>query len=105
MWFVFPQLQGLGNSWLARKFGISSRAEAEEYVRHPILGARLRQCTQLVNAVEGSSIEQIFGYPDCLKFRSCMTLFAETAPDNEPFVTALRKYFSGEPDRLTLQRL
>lgn len=105
MWFVFPQLRGLGHSLTAQKFGISSRAEAEAYTRHPILGGRLRLCTELVNAIEGSSIEQIFGYPDDLKFRSSVTLFAKTASDSEPYVSALEKYFGGEPDPLTLQRL
>jgi uncharacterized protein (DUF1810 family) len=105
MWFVFPQLKGLGQSWMANKFGISSRDEAEAYLQHPILGPRLRECTRLVNHVQGRSIEQIFGYPDNLKFRSCMTLFARVAADNEIFVNTLQKYFGGEPDRLTLARL
>jgi uncharacterized protein (DUF1810 family) len=105
MWFVFPQLKGLGHSWMASKFGISSRDEAEAYLQHPILGPRLRECTRLVNLIEGRSIERIFGYPDKLKFRSSMTLFARVAADNEIFVNALQKYFGGEPDRLTLERL
>ena len=78
MWFIFPQLKGLGHSETARKFAISSRQEAEAYLQHPILGPRLRRCTQLVTEVEGRSIEQIFGYPDDLKFHSSMTLFAST---------------------------
>ena len=81
MWFVFPQIQGLGQSPMARHFAIASRAEAEAYLRHPILGARLRECTRLVSAVEERSIEDIFGYPDDLKFRSSMTLFAQAAAD------------------------
>jgi uncharacterized protein (DUF1810 family) len=105
MWFVFPQLKGLGHSWMASKFGISSRDEAEAYLRHPTLGPRLRECTRLVNLVDGCSIEQIFGYPDDLKFRSSMTLFAQVATDNEIFIKALQKYFGGEPDTLTLDRL
>ncbi len=105
MWFVFPQLEGLGHSWTARRFGISSRQEAEAYLQHSILGPRLRECTRLVNLVEGRSIEQIFGYPDNLKFRSSMTLFARVASDNEVFVNALQKYFCGQSDRLTLERL
>jgi len=105
MWFVFPQLQGLGHSWMATKFGISSRDEAEAYLGHSILGPRLKECTRLVNLVEGRSIDQIFGYPDNLKFRSSMTLFSCVGPDNEVFVTALQKYFGGQPDRLTLERL
>ena len=105
MWFVFPQLKGLGNSGMANKFGISSRDEAEAYLRNPILGPRLRKCTELVNLVEGRSIEQIFGYPDNLKFRSSMTLFAQVESDNEIFAKALQKYFGGQPDRLTLELL
>ena len=105
MWFVFPQLKGLGHSSMASKFGISSRDEAEAYLQHPILGPRLRECTRLVNLVEGRSLEQIFGYPDNLKFRSSMTLFANMAPDNEIFMNALQKYCGGESDRLTLERL
>ena len=105
MWFVFPQIEGLGHSPTAQRFAIASRAEAESYLRHPILGARLRECTQLVNAVVGRSIEEIFGYPDHLKFRSCMTLFAHATTDNEVFLEALRKYFGGEDDPLTVDRL
>ena len=105
MWFVFPQLKGLGHSWMATKFAISSRSEAEAYLQHSTLGPRLRECTRLVNLVEGRSIEQIFGYPDNLKFRSSMTLFAGVASDNEIFVNALQKYFGGQPDLLTLERL
>ena len=105
MWFVFPQLKGLGHSGMAEWFGIASREEAEAYLAHPILGPRLRECTQLVNLVEGRSVEEIFGYPDDLKFRSSMTLFSRTAEDNEVFLAALEKYFGGEPDPLTLARL
>jgi uncharacterized protein (DUF1810 family) len=93
MWFVFPQLKGLGHSAMANRYGISSLAEAEAYLQHPILGPRLRECTRLVNLVEGRSIEQIFGSPDDLKFRSCMELFAQASPANEIFVSALKKYF------------
>lgn len=105
MWFVFPQLKGLGHSWTAEKYGISSRGEAEAYLRHSILGPRLRECTRLVNLVDGRSIEQIFGYPDNLKFHSSMTLFAAVTSDNEVFVKALQKYFGGQPDGQTLDRL
>jgi uncharacterized protein (DUF1810 family) len=93
MWFVFPQLKGLGHSATANRYGIASLAETEAYLQHPILGPRLRECTRLVNLIEGRTIQQIFGYPDDLKFRSCMTLFAQAAPDNETFVDALKKYF------------
>jgi uncharacterized protein (DUF1810 family) len=105
IWYIFPQLRGLGHSQTAAAFGIASREEAEAYLRHPVLGERLRECTRLVNMVEGRSISQIFGYPDDLKFRSSMTLFSSVTPDNQIFKDALQKYFGGEPDRLTLERL
>jgi len=105
MWFVFPQIHGLGSSATAQHFAVASRAEAESYLRHPVLGQRLRECTRLVNAIEGRSVEEIFGYPDYLKFRSSMTLFAHAATDNQVFVDALRKYFEGEYDPLTLDKL
>jgi uncharacterized protein (DUF1810 family) len=105
MWFVFPQIQGLGTSAMAQRFAISSLAEADAYLRHPILGERLRQSTQLVNVVDGRSIEEIFGYPDYLKFHSSMTLFERAEIDKEPFAQALSKYFHGRGDPLTLERL
>jgi uncharacterized protein (DUF1810 family) len=105
MWFVFPQIEGLGSSPLARRFAISSLAEAAAYLKHPVLGPRLAECTRLVNRVEGRPIEQIFGYPDDLKFRSSMTLFAHATPDNRIFIDALQKYFGGEFDPATLARL
>jgi uncharacterized protein (DUF1810 family) len=105
MWFIFPQIKGLGHSFLAQQFAISSREEAEAYLEHIILGARLRECTQLVNCLEGRSIEQIFGNPDDMKFRSCMTLFAHATQDNQVFIDALQKYFGGKFDPLTLARL
>lgn len=105
MWFVFPQLKGLGRSQTADYYGISSIAEAEAYWRHDVLGPRLRECTEIVNAVDGRSAEQIFGWPDHLKFRSSMTLFSRAAPDVEIFTTAIEKYFGGKADPLTLGRL
>jgi uncharacterized protein (DUF1810 family) len=105
MWFIFPQLRGLGHSAMATKFAISSRQEAEEYLKHEVLGPRLRECSRLVTLVDGLSINEIFGYPDYLKFRSSMTLFANTASENQIFKDALQKYFGGEPDRLTVERL
>ncbi len=98
MWFIFPQLRGLGRSAIAEEFAIASREEAEAYFRHPVLGPRLVECTRLVNAIEGRSVAQIFGYPDDLKFRSSMTLFAPYHPE---FRAALDKYFAGESDPLT----
>lgn len=105
MWYIFPQIKGLGSSKNAHKFAISSREEAEAYLKHPILGSRLRECTQLVSIVEGRSADQIFGDPDNLKFRSSMTLFANATSDNGVFKDALQKYFGGEPDSLTLEKL
>ncbi|MES1262072.1 MAG: DUF1810 domain-containing protein [Acidobacteriota bacterium] len=105
MWFVFPQWKGLGSSALAVRFGIASREEAGSYLRHPVLGPRLRECTRLVNLVKGQPIDQILGYPDDLKFRSCMTLFTHVTEDNEVFRTAIEKYFGGEFDPLTLRKL
>jgi uncharacterized protein (DUF1810 family) len=102
MWFIFPQIKGLGHSPTAQKFAISSREEAEAYLRHSILGPRLRECTQLVNRVEGRSIAEIFGNPDDLKFRSCMTLFAHATQDNQIFMDALQKYCEGKSDPMTL---
>ncbi len=103
MWFVFPQIRGLGGSPMAQRFAISSLEEAKAYLEHPILGPRLEVCTRLVLAVEGKSAEEIFGYPDHLKFRSCMTLFAECARGSTLiFFESLVKYFEGEPDQLTL---
>lgn len=105
MWFIFPQVKGLGHSELARRYAISSVAEASAYLEHPILGARLRECSRLVAAVDGRTIDEIFGYPDDMKFRSSMTLFAQTASDNQVFSDCLQKYFNGEPDPLTLSQL
>lgn len=105
MWFVFPQISGLGHSHTARHFAISSLAEAEAYLRHPILGPRLRECTALTLSLESDSAAELFGFPDFLKFRSSMTLFSRATSDSKLFVGALEKYFGGEPDSLTLQRL
>jgi len=105
MWFIFPQMKGLGASAMAQRFAISSRAEAEAYLAHPILGPRLVQCTELVNAIEGRSAERIFGPVDAMKFRSSMTLFREAAPAPNVFDEALKKYFEGQPDTRTLELL
>lgn len=104
MWFVFPQIAGLGGSPTAVKYAISSLDEAKAYLAHPVLGARLRECVNLVNHIEGRSIDEIFGSPDNKKFRSSMTLFARAADDGL-FEQALMKYFGGAPDPLTLARL
>lgn len=105
MWFVFPQIQGLGHSEMARRYAISSVNEARAYFDHPVLGERLLILTQIVNALEGRSVEQIFGYPDDLKFHSSMTLFAHAVSDKTPFELALNTYFDGEPDAGTVARL
>jgi uncharacterized protein (DUF1810 family) len=105
MWFVFPQIQGLGHSETARRYAISSVDEARAYLAHPVLGERLRVLTQIVNTLDGRSVEQIFGYPDDLKFHSSMTLFAHAASDKAPFELALNTYFGGEPDAGTVARL
>ncbi len=105
MWFIFPQIKGLGRSDFAEKFAISSHKEAEAYLEHPVLGPRLRECTQLVASINKRSIEDIFRYPDYMKFRSSMTLFAHIAAESEVFDGCLRKYFNGEPDPATLAQL
>ncbi|MGC1782907.1 MAG: DUF1810 domain-containing protein [Acidobacteriaceae bacterium] len=105
MWFIFPQIRGLGSSETAQYFAISSREEATAYLAHPVLGPRLRECTRLVTAIEKKSVDQIFGYPDNLKFQSSMTLFAHATADSEDFLTALNKYFGGAFDQQTLSRL
>ena len=105
MWFIFPQIRGLGSSHMANQYAIASREEAAAYLAHPVLGPRLGECTRLVNLVEKRSIEQIFGYPDYLKFRSSMTLFREATSDNQAFRYALEKYFDGIPDERTLALL
>jgi uncharacterized protein (DUF1810 family) len=105
MWFIFPQLKGLGHSGMANHYGISSSAEARAYLAHAVLGPRLVHITQIVVDLQGNSAEEIFGYPDDLKFRSCMTLFARTAAATNIFQRALEKYFNNEPDLLTVELL
>ena len=105
MWFIFPQIAGLGFSGMAQRYAIQSLDEARAYLNHPTLGSRLKDCTRLVLAIEGRSASDIFGSPDDMKFRSSMTLFAQAAPDNPIFAEALRKYFNGDPDAETLKRL
>ena len=106
MWFIFPQLRGLGQSPMSKLYSISSLQEAEAYLQHPVLGSRLRHCTKLVMLIEARAIEEIFGNPDdVLKFRSSMTLFMRTSQENRIFKDALQKYFAGKPDQLTIDRL
>ena len=104
MWFVFPQVAGLGLSAMSQRYAIGSRAEAEAYLAHPILGGRLSECTRLVLAVQGRTINTILGAPDDAKFRSSMTLFAEVS-DEPIFAEALARYFAGERDEATLEIL
>jgi uncharacterized protein (DUF1810 family) len=105
MWFIFPQIAGLGQSPTARNFALSSLAEAQAYINHPVLGQRLHECTRLVNLSNANSIEEIFGYPDNLKFHSCMTLFACASSKSSIFDEALQKYFEGQGDPLTLDKI
>jgi len=105
MWFVFPQISGLGHSMTSQTFAVSSLAEAAAYLAHPTLGPRLRECTALVAGIQGRSVGEIFDYPDDLKFHSSMTLFAQAAPREPIFADCLRKYFGGQLDPRTLARL
>jgi uncharacterized protein (DUF1810 family) len=105
MWFVFPQLSGLGKSPMAQHYAIHSLQEARAYLDHPVLGARLKECTSAVLGVMGKSAHEIFDTPDDLKFHSSMTLFTHAAPDEPLFRAALEKYFGGEEDALTAEKL
>ncbi|HEY8099495.1 MAG TPA: DUF1810 domain-containing protein [Burkholderiaceae bacterium] len=105
MWFIFPQIKGLGHSDMARKYAITSIEEAKAYLEHPILGPRLRECCRLVAQIKDRSVDDIFGYPDNLKFHSSMTLFAQATSDNQVFMDCLKKYFGGNPDQATLKHL
>ncbi len=105
MWFIFPQIRGLGRSPTAMEYAISDLDEARAYLAHPVLGSRLKDCTQLVLLIGNRSAAQIFGSPDDMKFRSCMTLFAQVSQEDDIFTKALQKYFRGIPDQLTLDRL
>jgi uncharacterized protein (DUF1810 family) len=105
IWFIFPQLSGLGSSAMAERYGISSLKEARAYLDHDVLGPRLHECARLVNGVQGRSIDQIVGQPDDLKVRSSMTLFARASTDNTDFVALLDKYYGGEEDTATVSRL
>lgn len=105
MWFIFPQLVGLGTSPTARLYAIKHLDEARAYLAHPVLGARLLECTRLVNEVQHRTVHDIFSSPDDLKFHSSMTLFERVSAPQSEFAHAIEKYFSGERDRLTLQLL
>lgn len=105
MWFIFPQIHGLGSSPMAVRFAISGLDEARAYLAHELLGARLREATRVVLGVEGRTIDRIFGYPDHLKFHSSMTLFARAEDGGGVFGEALKKYFGGAMDKGTLERI
>ena len=105
MWYVFPQIRGLGSSPTSRHFAIAGREEAAAYLSHPVLGPRLVTCAEALLAIDGSTAHEILGSPDDLKLRSCATLFAEVAPPGSVFRGLLDKYFEGKPDPATLQLL
>ena len=105
MWFIFPQIEGLGFSATSRRFAIKGADEAKAYLRHPVLGPRLIECAQAALQIQGLSAEEIFGSPDDMKLRSCATLFAAISPPDSVFERLLAKYFGGHPDERTLQLL
>jgi len=105
MWYVFPQIDGLGSSLMATRYAIQNRAEAEAYLAHPILGPRLLEIAEAAAAIDGASATEVFGYPDDLKLRSCATLFAAVSPPGSVFERLLDKYFNGQPDGRTLESL
>lgn len=105
MWFVFPQVFGLGRTSTAEKYSIKSLEEAKAYIMHPILGVRLQECTNLVINIDSKTASQIFGFPDDLKFRSSMTLFNYVAEDNKIFLYAINKFYAGKEDDLTIKIL
>jgi len=102
---VFPQIAGLGHSAMSQTYAIESLEEARAYLAHPLLGARLRECCEAVMAVPGKSAHEIFGSPDDLKFRSCLTLFVHAAPNDVLFYNLLEKYYDGDADEATLELL
>ena len=105
MWFVFPQVEGLGLSAMSQRYAISGLAEARAYLQHPVLGTRLVDCATVLAATDGKSAAEILGAVDAMKLRSSMTLFAAAAPDQPAFSAVLTKYFGGSPDEATLARL
>jgi uncharacterized protein (DUF1810 family) len=105
MWFIFPQIDGLGSSTMAQRFAIGSLDEARAYLAHPVLGQRLRQCVAIVLETTGRTAEEIFGWPDVMKLRSCMTLFHRAAPAEPVFKQVLDRYYGGVADELTDARI
>jgi uncharacterized protein (DUF1810 family) len=105
MWYIFPQIDGLGRSATAKRYAIKSMEEARQYLNHPVLGSRLLECAEAVLAIDGRTASEIFGYPDDLKLKSSVTLFASVAPLGSVFVRVLNKYFHEERDVMTLRLL
>lgn len=105
MWYIFPQIDGLGSSPTTKFYAIKSLQEAQQYLIHPVLGKRLQECVERLLGLEGRTVSEIFGYPDDLKLRSCLTLFANVAGQSSPFERVLTKYFHGERDARTLDIL
>jgi uncharacterized protein (DUF1810 family) len=105
MWFIFPQIAGLGQSPMSIRFAIASLDEARAYLSHPVLGPRVRECARLTLDVEGKTVRDVFGGIDEMKFRSSITLFARAAPDDDVFQRCIDKYFAGSPDPATLARV
>lgn len=105
MWYVFPQLRGLGTSHMATRYGLNGIEEARAYLDHPVLGRRLFACVDAALSHRTRTAESIFGHPDCLKFRSCLTLFERAAPGEPEFAEALDQFYGGRPDPLTLRAL
>jgi uncharacterized protein (DUF1810 family) len=105
MWFVFPQVAGLGSSPMAQRYAISSLAEARAYVAHPVLGPRLRECATTLTGLPTTDPVEVLGPVDALKLRSCMTLFVRAAPEEPVFARVLDQYYDGSPDEATLERL
>ena len=105
MWFIFPQIDGLGHSATSKYYSIKSINEAKEYIDHPILGKRLLECSNIILKIEGKSVEDIFGYPDNLKLKSCITLYNYAVHKHKVFADVLNKYFAGEQDEKTLSIL
>ena len=105
IWFIFPQMKGLGMSAMSERYGIGSLAEARAYLEHSILGPRLREISEIVLGIEGRTVEEIFGWPDDMKLRSSMTLFAMASSEERVFVDVLAKYFGGKRDERTVEMI
>ena len=105
MWYIFPQIKGLGHSDMATKYAIQNIGEATEYYNNSVLGTRLEELVKITNQIEGKSAEEIFGHIDAMKFLSCLTLFNQVAPENQLFIDAINKYYDGRRDEKTLKIL